>query len=81
MGTTIVALRMQGLVYQVSWVGIVEPICGMQPKGSLRRLSRDHSHVELLLASGVITPDQAHKHPQKNLITQCLGQPTWSSWW
>lgn len=75
MGTTIVALRMQGLVYQVSWVGDSRAYLWDAAKGSLRRLSRDHSHVELLLASGVITPDQAHKHPQKNLITQCLGQP------
>lgn len=74
MGTTIVAMRLDNDQCEVAWVGDSRAYLWDAAKGSLRRLSRDHSHVELLLASGVITPDQAHKHPQKNLITQCLGQ-------
>lgn len=74
MGTTIVALKFKGDECNVAWVGDSRAYLWDADRGSLRRLSRDHSHVEMLLSSGVITPDQAHKHPQKNLITQCLGQ-------
>lgn len=74
MGTTIVAMQWQNKQCHIAWVGDSRAYLWDATKGSLRRLSRDHSHVELLLASGVITPEQAHKHPQKNLITQCLGQ-------
>lgn len=74
MGTTIVALKMMPYEYHLAWVGDSRAYLWDAGKGSLRRLSRDHSHVELLLSSGVISPEQAHKHPQKNLITQCLGQ-------
>lgn len=74
MGTTIVSLRMTNGDCELAWVGDSRAYLWDADKGSLRRVTRDHSHVELLLASGVITPDQAHKHPQKNLITQCLGQ-------
>lgn len=74
MGTTIVAMRLMGNEFHLAWVGDSRAYLWDGARGSLRRLSRDHSHVEMLLSSGVITPDQAHKHPQKNLITQCLGQ-------
>lgn len=39
----------------------------------LRRLSRDHSLVQDLLDSGTITEEEAADHPQKNVITRCLG--------
>ena len=39
----------------------------------LRQISKDHSLVEELLDAGIITPDQAVHHPQKNVITRALG--------
>lgn len=39
----------------------------------IRRVTRDHSIVEALVARGNITPEQARVHPQKNLITRALG--------
>lgn len=41
--------------------------------GALIRLSRDHSQVQDLLDSGMITEDEAHQHPQRNVITRALG--------
>jgi serine/threonine protein phosphatase PrpC len=35
--------------------------------------TRDHSHVELLLREGLITPDQAQVHPMRNFVECCLG--------
>lgn len=75
MGTTIVAVRSREADYEVAWVGDSRAYLWDNSLQQLRRLTRDHSFVEMLLASGSITPDQAHKHPKKNLITQCLGQP------
>ena len=39
----------------------------------LTQISRDHSLVEELLEAGIITPEQALHHPQKNVITRALG--------
>lgn len=35
--------------------------------------TRDHSHVELLLRSGLISADQAQNHPMRNFVESCLG--------
>jgi serine/threonine protein phosphatase PrpC len=35
--------------------------------------TRDHSHVELLLREGLITPEQAQIHPMRNFVECCLG--------
>ena len=37
------------------------------------RVTRDHSVVEEMIASGEITPEQARTHPNRNLITRALG--------
>jgi protein phosphatase len=39
----------------------------------LVQLSRDHSVVQRMLDGGLISPVQAQHHPQRNLITSCLG--------
>ena len=39
----------------------------------LRRVTRDHSYVQELVSSGVITEEQAKVHPQRNLVTRAVG--------
>ncbi|MCR5826512.1 MAG: Stp1/IreP family PP2C-type Ser/Thr phosphatase [Oscillospiraceae bacterium] len=39
----------------------------------IRRVSKDHSVVAEMIASGEITPEQARTHPNRNLITRALG--------
>ena len=41
--------------------------------GRAERITRDHSVVEGLVASGNITVEQARTHPNRNLITRALG--------
>lgn len=40
---------------------------------SLERLTVDHSAVQELIDSGLITPAQAEVHPERNVITRALG--------
>ncbi|HVY81417.1 MAG TPA: protein phosphatase 2C domain-containing protein, partial [Steroidobacteraceae bacterium] len=42
-------------------------------RGQLVQRTRDHSHVELLLREGLITPDQAVNHPMRNFVECCIG--------
>ena len=41
--------------------------------GSLRQVTDDHSMVGELLRQGVITEDEAARHPQRHVITRVLG--------
>ncbi|MGM0378283.1 MAG: Stp1/IreP family PP2C-type Ser/Thr phosphatase [Bacillota bacterium] len=39
----------------------------------LQKITKDHSLVEQLLSNGTITENEAKNHPQRNIITSCLG--------
>lgn len=41
--------------------------------GQILSRTRDHSHVELLLQEGLISPQQAQNHPMRNFVESCLG--------
>ncbi|RJN31754.1 PP2C family protein-serine/threonine phosphatase [Nesterenkonia natronophila] len=41
--------------------------------GALIRLTRDHSQVQELVDSGMITAEEMHSHPNRNVITRALG--------
>ncbi len=40
---------------------------------SLVQISVDHSHVQELVDAGVITSDEARRHPERNLVTRAVG--------
>ena len=42
-------------------------------QGKLVARTRDHSYVEALLQRGLLAPEEARKHPQRNLVLSCLG--------
>jgi serine/threonine protein phosphatase PrpC len=42
----------------------------------LRQLTRDHSVIERLISQGVLTPDRARQHPDANVLTRAIGQPS-----
>ncbi|MGI1678288.1 MAG: protein phosphatase 2C domain-containing protein [Cellvibrionaceae bacterium] len=75
MGSTVVALQSTGNEYKVAWVGDSRAYlwCPDDSGGTLEQLSTDHSYVQLLLASGAIGEDEVNNHPDKNVITQCIG--------
>ena len=39
----------------------------------IRRVTKDHSYVQMLIDEGKITEKQAQNHPKKNIITQAIG--------
>ena len=41
--------------------------------GTLEQLTTDHSLVAELVSSGVLTPEEAERHPQRSAITRALG--------
>lgn len=44
--------------------------------GRLERATVDHTEVELLVRGGVITAEEARRHPARNIVTQSLGSST-----
>jgi protein phosphatase len=71
MGSTVVALRLSGLHYQIAWVG--DSRAYLWDGKELRRLTKDHSYVQLLMDMGMITEDEMYTHPSRNVISQGLG--------
>ncbi|MCE3252580.1 MAG: serine/threonine-protein phosphatase [Cellvibrio sp.] len=75
MGSTVVALKSNSDKYQIAWVGDSRAYLWTPTRdgGRLEQLSTDHSYVQMLVETGVIRPEDAESHPEKNIITQCLG--------
>ena len=44
-----------------------------QRDGELRQLTTDHSQVQHYIELGLIKPDEATKHPHRNIITRAVG--------
>ncbi|PCK10122.1 MAG: serine/threonine protein phosphatase [Alteromonadaceae bacterium] len=74
MGSTAVALQVKGHHFKIAWVGDSRAY-KWSPKSNtpLNQLTTDHSYVQMLYQSGAISEDELDTHPEKNIITQCLG--------
>lgn len=73
MGTTIVALLEQGSRYRVCWVGDSRAYRFSPDDNQLDLLTSDHNVAGVLVASGALSPDEATRHPQRHVLTDCLG--------
>lgn len=73
MGTTIVALAEGGDRYEVCWVGDSRAYRFCAESRRLELLTRDHNVAGVLVASGALSPDEATRHPQRHVLTDCLG--------
>ncbi len=71
MGTTAVCALVQRGVAHIVHVG--DSRAYLRRGRRMIRLTKDHSMVQQLLESGQITPEEAEKHPRKNLITRAVG--------
>ena len=71
MGSTVVACLVQEDRATLVHVGDSRAYL-LNPAG-IRQVTRDHSWVAEQVASGVLTPEEARRHPFRNVITQALG--------
>ncbi len=72
MGTTLVGavIRRNGNGYILN---VGDSRAYVLHRRNMAQISKDHSLVAELLDAGIITPEQALHHPQKNVITRALG--------
>ncbi|MDO4478242.1 MAG: Stp1/IreP family PP2C-type Ser/Thr phosphatase [Lachnospiraceae bacterium] len=71
MGTTVVVMTIiDGYAY-VANVG--DSRLYLKDDDELRQITRDHSLVEEMVRLGQLTPEEAHRHPDKHIITRALG--------
>ena len=74
MSTTLTAVALGDDGYVLANVG--DSRTYLLREGTLTRLSRDDSYVQMLLDSGAVTPDEARRHPQRSLVVEALdGDP------
>lgn len=72
MGTTIEAVSVVDNAVLYAHLG--DSRIGLIRDGHYQQLTTDHSLVNELLRAGQITEEEAAVHPQKNIITQSIGQ-------
>ena len=71
MGTTLVAALIQGKCAAVINVG--DSRAYRINRSGIRRVTTDHSVVELMIQRGEVTQEEARHYPGRNLITRAVG--------
>jgi len=74
MGTTLVALLVQD--QEATIVNVGDSRAYLVGKNGIRRLTTDHSVVQMMVDRGELTPEQARTYPGKNYITRAIGPET-----
>ncbi|WP_066964030.1 PP2C family serine/threonine-protein phosphatase [Microbulbifer sp. Q7] len=83
MGTTAVVVAEDGGYFHIYWVGDSRAYLWTPPNptqndplhanGTLKQLTVDHSYVQMLVDSGAINQEEAANHPNRHVITRCIG--------
>jgi protein phosphatase len=71
MGTTCTAIALVGDTLHYVHVG--DTRLYLVRGGQITQVTRDHSYVGRLVESGVISREEAERHPQRNILTAALG--------
>lgn len=71
MGTTLTALWEGESSVLIAHVG--DSRAYLLREGRLRQMTEDHSMVGEMLRAGALTPEQARRHPYRNVITRAVG--------
>lgn len=75
MGSTIIMAWLFNDELTISWCGDSRAYI-FNEKSGIRLISQDHSYVQELVNKGLLTYDQTFDHPQNNITTRSLGDPT-----
>ncbi|MFA0811966.1 PP2C family protein-serine/threonine phosphatase [Microbulbifer epialgicus] len=78
MGSTAVVLAEEGDYFHIYWVGDSRAYLWTpgNRNGELSQLTNDHSYVQMLMDSGAINSEEAATHPNRHVITRCIGGST-----
>ncbi len=76
MGTTLVLLLVHGVSYYLAHCG--DSRIYLSRGGSIMQLTKDHSEVQMMVESGIITQEQASTHPRRNFITKAIGHTSFA---
>jgi protein phosphatase len=71
MGTTVTAIEAEEASVRVAHVG--DSRAYLLRDGRLRMLTQDHTLVQQMVHEGKITEEEAHDHPQRNILTRVVG--------
>ena len=71
MGTTCTAIALVG--HALHYVHVGDTRLYLVRDGQITQITHDHSYVGRLVESGVISREEAEKHPQRNILTAALG--------
>jgi len=71
MGTTCTAAALVGDALHYVHVG--DTRLYLIRDGAIRQITRDHSYVGRLVEAGMITREEAERHPQRNILTAAVG--------
>jgi len=73
MGTTVTAALVDAAAATVAIGHVGDSRAYLYRDGELEQLTTDHSLVAELVQSGMLTPEEAERHPQRSAITRALG--------
>jgi protein phosphatase len=71
MGSTVVAAIARGAKLTLAWLG--DSRAYLIRQGVMRQLTKDHTWLNMALAGGIVTPEEAEKHPWKDVLTKAVG--------
>ena len=74
MGTTLVAVLIQGK--KATFVNVGDSRAYLVDRDGICQVTIDHSLVQMMVARGELTREQAKSYPGKNLITRAIGTET-----
>jgi len=71
MGSTAVGAVVRGAKLTLAWLG--DSRAYLMQKGALRQLTKDHTWLNMALAAGIVSAEEAEKHPWKDVLTKAVG--------
>jgi len=72
MGSTLVLCVIAGNSYTVANVG--DSRCYSFRNGELRKRTKDHTAVQKMIDSGILSSEEARNHPEASVLTRAFGQ-------
>lgn len=71
MGSTIVTLYISGDCFSCFWVG--DSRVYLLRDEQLHRMTRDHTKVQEMVSSGLLSEAEAHNHPMSHVLSRAVG--------